>query len=112
MMPQLKTELAAKHGEIKILAYAGHELAFRRPDLPAAKRFFDRSSGSPYDATTDLLLGTLVHPSREAFAEILARKPAAVMAIGGILVEWMGAEEVTVVENFSTPSAATPSDKE
>ncbi len=86
-------QLRAEHGDIYELEAGEHTVYVRMPTSPE----FDRFQATAADqkmaakATAQLVRDCLIHPSKDEWAAIVAKKPGMPLAIGSAVLKLTGA---------------------
>ncbi len=91
--PVPASQLAAwkdKHGDVFGVDVDGQTFVFRKPRWTDVSRFADGCIKSVADASLTLVLDTMLSPTAEAFAALMAAKPALPMILVAKVQEMAG----------------------
>jgi len=100
--PKKIAELKQEHGDVYSLTVGGSEFVVKAPGDGEWYRFLDLSSEAKKRTRALRLLveSCLLHPSKDEFESLLAKRPAIAMTLGNKLCELAGLEEEATVKKL------------
>lgn len=90
---QTLERIKSEHGEVTVLSALGYEIAVRDPSRAAFDRFMATSAKGKehaHKALANIVIDTLVHPSRDVWNEYLEAKPGLAVTFGGEVAKLAG----------------------